>query len=208
MPHQPTDGSRARQSGESNPNWKGGRSVASNGYILIRVGVGHPLTDVRGYAYEHRLVASQKIGRWLRSGEQVHHINGDKTDNRPENLKVCAGSAEHLVHHRTVGLSRRLPGESNPLVECRCGCGETFHRYDDSGRPRAYVSGHNPSHAPTVDAILTVLDFGPKHISVIVDETGIGRQSVAVALSKMLRRGQVVRFGRGVWGKSGGSHGA
>lgn len=42
-----------------------GRSIASNGYVLIWVGRDHPLADVRGYAYEHRLVASQTIGRWI-----------------------------------------------------------------------------------------------------------------------------------------------
>lgn len=48
-----------------NPNWKGGRSIASNGYVLIKVGTGHHLADVRGYAYEHRLVAERKLGRRL-----------------------------------------------------------------------------------------------------------------------------------------------
>jgi hypothetical protein len=33
--------------GARNPNWKGGRLVASNGYVLVRVGVGHHLADVR-----------------------------------------------------------------------------------------------------------------------------------------------------------------
>jgi hypothetical protein len=37
--------------GPRNPNWRGGRSLASNGYVLIRVGVGPHLADVRGYAY-------------------------------------------------------------------------------------------------------------------------------------------------------------
>lgn len=43
--------------------WKGGRSIASNGYVLVRVGKKHHLADVRGYAYEHRIVAEQKLGR-------------------------------------------------------------------------------------------------------------------------------------------------
>ena len=49
--------------GKKNGMWKGGRSVASNGYVLIRVGMDHHLADVRGYAYEHRLVAEKKIRR-------------------------------------------------------------------------------------------------------------------------------------------------
>jgi hypothetical protein len=48
------------QTGPKNGMWRGGKSLASNGYILIRVGNDHPLADVRGYAYEHRLVAQEK----------------------------------------------------------------------------------------------------------------------------------------------------
>lgn len=62
----PTNRKYSFPSGTDNPMWKGGRSVASNGYVLIRVGVEHHLADVRGYAYEHRVVAEQKIKRALK----------------------------------------------------------------------------------------------------------------------------------------------
>jgi hypothetical protein len=55
------DNVRRGNFGPKNGFWKGGKSIASNGYMLIRVGVNHHLSDVRGYAYEHRLVAEQKI---------------------------------------------------------------------------------------------------------------------------------------------------
>jgi len=102
---------------EQNYNWRGGRVVASNGYVLLRVGQGHHLADVRGYAYEHRIIAEQMLGRRLHAQEQVHH--------------------------RKTGAQLRLPGEPNPLVSCACGCGQTFARYDANGRPRRFVSGHN-----------------------------------------------------------------
>lgn len=57
-----------------NHNYKGG-SIASNGYKLIFVGKQHHLADIRGYAYEHRINAEKKIGRRLRPGEQVHHLD-------------------------------------------------------------------------------------------------------------------------------------
>ena len=120
-----------------------GRSIASNGYVLIRVGKDHPLADVRGYAYEHRLVASVALGRWVLPSEQVHHRNEIKTDNRPDNLEVVASLQEHRVLHRVKGLNRRLPGEANPNVTCECGCGSSFPKFDIGGRPRRYVSGHN-----------------------------------------------------------------
>lgn len=124
-------------------NWRGGRSVASNGYVLVHVGKAHPLADVRGYAYEHRLVAERTLGRSLRAGEIVHHRDGDKQNNAPENLEVLPSIAHHRVEHRRSGRARRLPGEENPRVPCACGCGAEFDRFDAEGRPRRFVSGHN-----------------------------------------------------------------
>lgn len=129
--------------GSRNGLWKGGRSLASSGYILVRVGKEHHLSDVRGYAYEHRLVAEQKIGQPLLKGEQVHHLNGDKTDNRPENLEVCSSQREHRFKHRRKTFDRRRPGEPNEVIQCACGCGRTFKLYDKNGRPRRFVTGHN-----------------------------------------------------------------
>jgi hypothetical protein len=66
------------------------RRIHSNGYILV------------GGEYEHRLVAAQMLGRPLRTDEHVHHINGDKTDNRPINLEVCDPS-EHIRKYHNAG---------------------------------------------------------------------------------------------------------
>jgi len=130
--------------GLKNGMWKGGRSIASNGYVLVRVGKDHHLADVRGYAYEHRLVAEQMLGRRrLLPGEVIHHKNEDKTDNRPENIEVTASIAHHRAHHRTKVRGLRNPGETNPTIACACGCGESFAKYDSSGRPRRFVTGHN-----------------------------------------------------------------
>lgn len=41
-----------------------------------------------GWEYEHRVVAEQSRGIPLIKGDEVHHRNGDRTDNRPENLEV------------------------------------------------------------------------------------------------------------------------
>lgn len=133
----PTKRARFR---ESNPNWRGGRTVTEHGYVLIRVGVGHPLADVRGYAYEHRLKAWE-AGQEV-EGKRVHHEDEIKTNNDLKNLSPLT-PAWHGVAHRTTGINKQLPGEPNPLIECACGCGATFEKYDPHKRPRRFISGHN-----------------------------------------------------------------
>lgn len=74
---------------ENHPNWKGGRSVAKDGYVVISGNVGHP--RARGSANnvsEHTLVMESIIGRHLLPHETAHHKNGQRDDNRPENLEL------------------------------------------------------------------------------------------------------------------------
>jgi hypothetical protein len=130
--------------GSRNHQWKGGRTFTTSGYVLVKVGFNHHLADIRGYAYEHRLVAERKIGRRLLPGEVVHHKNGVKSDNRPCNIEVFESLAHHFVEHRKEGSKvKRLPGESNPFVTCICGCGKKLRKYDTARRVRTYISGHN-----------------------------------------------------------------
>lgn len=49
--------------------------------------------------HEHRVVAEEILGRKLMPGEVVHHIDGDKRNNSPENLMVFSSQAEHCKHH-------------------------------------------------------------------------------------------------------------
>lgn len=86
--------------GKANPAWRGGRRLNTNGYVLI-LAHGHHLADCDGYVFEHRLIAERKLGRRLNPKEVIHHIDGDRTNNKPDNLMVCASAGAHkaLFHH-------------------------------------------------------------------------------------------------------------
>lgn len=178
--------------GEQNNMWKGGRSIASNGYVLIRVEQSHPLSDSRGYAYEHRLVASEKIGRFVTSLEQVHHINGDKTDNRPENLEILT-IAEHRLAHRQENSKLKLKNESNELIQCVCGCGKSFFRFDEFGRPRNYISGHNAAKL-TDDAILEFIGDRSVTVKEISKALLFSVSTVNKVMPGLIKEQKVIKF--------------
>ena len=82
----------------------GGRSrspgteyVKRNGYVAA--------TKNGKWQLEHIRVAEAALGRALPRGAQVHHVNENKTDNRPHNLVICQSAAYHgLLHRRANAL--------------------------------------------------------------------------------------------------------
>ena len=187
--------------GEDNPRWNGGRYKAPNGYIYVKRPE-HPNSDSRGYVGEHRLVASNKIGRPLKEGEVVHHKNEERTDNHPENLEVLT-IGEHMVRHRGKSSDLREPDEPNPKIKCACGCGEALAKYDESGRPREYIHGHNSreQEAPTQNEIIELLaQNGPMKRSDIIDTLEKTESAVKSALKRLHEKGEVKTSGKhGFW---------
>lgn len=51
-----------------------------------------------GYVYRYRLVMAEKIGRPLQPSENVHHVNGDSSDDRPENLMLTTRTVHRIMH--------------------------------------------------------------------------------------------------------------
>lgn len=82
---------KSARRGEKSPTWKGGRTHSRNGYVV--------LTDYGERIFEHRAVMENHIGRKLTEDEVVHHINGDKTDNRIENLALMTRGEHSTLHN-------------------------------------------------------------------------------------------------------------
>lgn len=78
---------KTKKRGVNNKNWKGGRAIGKGGYVYI-LKPEHPSANSKGYVLEHRLVVENKLGRFLKSNEWIHHKNAIKDDNRIENLAI------------------------------------------------------------------------------------------------------------------------
>ena len=98
----------------------------THGYILILLPE-HHLADVNGEVYEHRLVAEETLGRRLRKGEVVHHKNGVKDDNHPDNLMVFASHSEHVRYERSQCKRGHDLTEENVVMR-RDGRGKHFRQ--------------------------------------------------------------------------------
>jgi len=122
--------------------------ITSNGYKIQFVGKEHHLADVNGYAYEHRIVAEEKIGRRLIKGEIVHHLDENRLNNDPENLSVEPSRWHHNAKHRKLLTKKQHPHEKNEVISCGCGCGEILWKFDYQHNQRTFISGHNTRLRP------------------------------------------------------------
>ena len=57
---------------------------------------------------EHVLIAEEKIGRKLKENEVVHHMDGDKRNNNPENLAVVTRSEHAKIHANVLDKSKKV----------------------------------------------------------------------------------------------------
>lgn len=84
----------------------GSTRANSNGYVVTKVGIDYPGANNRGWMLEHRYVMEQVLGRTLEAHETVHHKNGNRADNRPENLELWQKRRKQLPGQRQVDLAK------------------------------------------------------------------------------------------------------
>jgi hypothetical protein len=95
--------------GKNSHAWKKGK-ISVNGYLKIKV-LGHPKSDCREYVFEHILVMEKHLKRYLLPAEKVHHIDGDKSNNKISNLMLFPTSGAHTKFHHE--MRRKLKKESD-----------------------------------------------------------------------------------------------
>jgi len=85
-----------RMNGPNNPRWCGGRRLdKTTGYMMVRC-----FGDPTRYRAEHIIIAERSLGRRLKKGEVVHHINCDRADNRNSNLLICKIGYHRWLHEQ------------------------------------------------------------------------------------------------------------
>jgi len=112
---------------EASDSWSG-----PNGYRFVYA-KDHPNAPKSNQMYEHIVVMEKKLGRFLSNEEVVHHIDGDRSNNHPNNLMVYKDNAVHCFnHYRKIALDscgnadyvkcwicKEWDTPSNNMISCR-----------------------------------------------------------------------------------------
>jgi len=90
--------------GHTNGNWKGGLITSRDDERILIYSPKHPHRTKDGYVFRYRLVMEKHLGRYLLPTEVVHHIDGNRSNDKLSNLKLFVSNSAHASHHRPKGI--------------------------------------------------------------------------------------------------------
>lgn len=127
------------RSGAGHPCWKGGKYLVGRYWYVYSPD--HPYTTKRHGVAEHRLVMEKKLGRYLDPSEVVHHVDGDGSNNHPDNLVVFQTNADHLRFELNGKIPNWTPEGKERIAQGVLKAAETHRRLkrDDDRRTQSSV---------------------------------------------------------------------
>ena len=122
------------QPGAANHQYKTGRRIDRDGYVLVTAPTDHPYARQRTnragkLIYEHRLVVEQTLGRYLLPEEVVDHVDGLTLHNAPDNLRLFSSNGKHLAE-TTTGRTKLWSAQGRQNIGTRTDRGRTIQRVD------------------------------------------------------------------------------
>ena len=129
------------------------RFVSTDGYAYIYC-PSHPKAKPGGNVLEHRYVMENHLRRYLAKEEVVHHVNGDKSDNRIENLKLSTLNEHGSIHHPKQNLTTCYKGHTYDRENAYHRYGKTACRTCHRNAVKKYYyqmkkNGIDPNHRRT-----------------------------------------------------------
>ena len=128
------------QPGATNHQYRSGRRVDRDGYVLVTAPTDHPYARHRTnrtgkLIYEHRLILEQTLGRYLLPEEVVDHVDGLTLHNAPDNLRLFSSNAEHLSE-TTAGRTKLWSTQGRQNIGTRTDRGVVIQPVDSYGQRR------------------------------------------------------------------------